>query len=463
MTQSQINAAIAALVATTFAPLRAERAYEARWGSFEGAHAAFSWKEHEEPLCAYVGYGGNTRVEHMILCEDGEYHPASGVVEVFIDGYEPAAYGGRSCYARYENWPLHVAENGDEGIMWSERRGGYYCRGSQYVELEDGGVAPRCMCVRIDGEYYEADDDRLCCDGHGTYFLYGDDDYVHCEDGESWPTDECYYSERIGEYVHGDPDDEGGPGIIGEYHADKTINFYGQANHDWSGWGVGFEIEKNEGPDGESDDGDNIGETPLFAGWERDASCGIEGITHVYDPISRYEMFHDHVADSRHLIDDSPSDNTCGGHINISCYHLDGPELYAKARRYMGLWYALYRHRLTGNTYVGTNKVLNDYNRHEKYCPVRVATRIFTGIEIRLPGRVANSAQLLRRFDMTALLCKAIDGGWSFNRYVKECRSILHPEVYDRAKFAFILRTARHFNRYLQSGGDAHPAIMAWV
>jgi hypothetical protein len=92
-----------------------------------------------------------------------------------------------------------------------------------------------------------------------------------------------------------------------------------------------------------------------------------------------------------------------------------------------------------------------------------VATRIFTGIEIRLPGRVANSAQLLRRFDMTALLCKAIDGGWSFNRYVKECRPILHPEVYDRAKFAFILRTARHFNRYLQSGGDAHPAIMAWV
>ena len=313
----------------------------------------------------------------------------------------------------------------------------------------------------FEGDYYLCSHNLVRQDGHGNEFMEGDDDYVYCDDdGEYWPMDECHYCEEGG-WIYGDEDNcdhcgqEGLDRILSYHRHGKSADLYSGG----SGWLVGFEVEKNRVGDADSA-GDRIDSTPLFAYWETDGSCGIEGVTNAYDPIHEptKRVFNEHLQESAHLID-VPCDNRCGGHINISCQNMAPRDMLQSFRKYAPLWYAVYRNRLTNHFCAQYDKKIE--HGMEKYSPV--ITKSF-GIELRLPSRVTSADQLARRFEWTGLTCSAMQDETSFNAYVKSCRHNLLNGAYggDRPKYAKVLRLARKFRVWMLDG-IAHADIQEWV
>jgi hypothetical protein len=168
-------------------------------------------------------------------------------------------------------------------------------------------------------------------------------------------------------------------------------------------------------------------------------------------------LFEEHVVQAKRWLD-APTDTRCGGHINISSREHTPRELLLELRRYAPLWYAIYRNRLN-NSYCDKDKKAEDGGI--KYSPLR--TKDF-GVELRLPPAVKTGDQLLRRFDLLAFACSAVDEGWSLNRYVRACKPLLFKEVYrgNRKQYAKILRLTRHFNRWFLDG-HIHESIAQYV
>ncbi len=149
---------------------------------------------------------------------------------------------------------------------------------------------------------------------------------------------------------------------------------------------IGFEVEKN------SLHRDSVREYELFCGFEQDGSCGYEAVTHVLPlmPASKwrtkvYDMMHK----AEHIIDDrfSPSDRRCGGHITIAVNGMNGDQVREAVRKFSGLMFAMFRHRLT-NHYCEYNKRMEEYDscrHHHKY---QVALVKGNTLEFRLPSRV---------------------------------------------------------------------------
>jgi hypothetical protein len=392
---------------------------------------------------------------------DGEVLPEDDAVQIVRRGH-------CSCRANYDgqyrvrsrHFELAWARADDEDIRWLERENCYAHTDCDLVTLSNGDVSFRANTVRLsDGDYYHEDDVRY--DGNGNPFHESDDEYVYCNgEGGYYHRDDCHYCDHNDEWVYGDADDcacsscSDSDTHVNEYHGSPSPYFHTGPNP--SGWGIGFEVEKNE-VNGADDEGDYVGSYPLFSGWERDVSCGIEGITHVYDPLTAADKFRADADASRAALN-APSDKTCGGHINISHPSLPPRHLLQSLRTYAPLWYAIYRHRLNNSYCIEDKKVEHGCT---KYSPLR--TKSF-GVEFRLPSGVRNHDQLVRRFELMSLVCQAIDAGWSLNRYAKECRSLLLHGAYegDRNKYAKILRLTRHFNRWFQDG-HIHTDIAQYV
>jgi len=353
---------------------------------------------------------------------------------------------------------IEDALDNDEIGFCCDRQAYYF---SDYcVTTEDGETEHIEDCVRVNYEWYLQSSDAICCDGHGIYFLDGDSDYVYCDDGDYWPVDECHYCEEGHAYYHEDEEDceycnpQDRDGCVCRYHHSPAATIY----RGMSGFAVGFEVEKVSA-NGADSEGDYVGEHPLFSGWETDASCGIEGITHAYDPIdlNTAAQFRDDLRASRGVVD-APWDSTCGGHINISSENHAPRELMSAFKTYAPLWYAVYRNRLNNN-YCNNDKKID--HGSERYSPVR--TKSF-GIEVRLPSAVKNAEVLLRRFEWTGLTCIAIRDRVSFNSYVKSCRELLLNGAYggNRDKYAKIVRLARDFRVWMLDG-IAKESIQQWI
>jgi hypothetical protein len=360
----------------------------------------------------------------------------------------------------YNDQQLEQAEN-DEEVAYCDEADCYAtAENARYCE-HSGTIEHISDIEYFDGEWYLCSHNLIRQDGHGNDFLDGDDYYVYCEnDGEFWPMDECHYCEEGG-WICGDEDDcdhcgqEGLDRILSYHRHGKSADLFVGA----SGWLVGFEVEKNRVGDADSA-GDRIDHTSLFAYWETDRSCGIEGVTHAYDPIDEQVklQFKSDLAEASHLID-VPCDNRCGGHINISCQNMAPRDMLQSFRKYAPLWYAVYRNRLT-------NYFCSQYDKKiehgtEKYSPV--ITKSF-GIELRLPSRVTNATQLARRFEWVGVTCSAMRVDIGFNAYVKACRDTLLNGAYsgDRSKYAKVLRLARKFRVWMLDG-IAHADIQEWV
>ena len=225
-----------------------------------------------------------------------------------------------------------------------------------------------------------------------------------------------------------------------------------------SRYGIGFEIEKN------SFNRSAVREYPLFAGFERDGSCGYEAITNILPLLPPcewrnkvYSMFHE----AERIIDDawSPSDRRCGGHITPSVDTMTGEELMEHIAPYCGIVLSLYRLRLS-NSYCNRNpnlKLTSDeaFNGiHSKY---NVAKVMHHGIEFRVPSRVTSVADLKRRYELFYVLVDAArqshEGNAPSVRSVNaKVRSIVKLMYRDEAKEPRNMDLAKDMQRFINTG-----------
>jgi hypothetical protein len=413
-----------------------------------------------------VNYGGGQQAVvfaiELVRTIDGTRHREEDCHRVFNSYSNPHCRWSVATCDWYTLDQLELAlENGDvvycdEADICSESRYTVYCEHSETTEhISD--------VTHFDGRYYLDSADLLRLDGHGNTFLEGDEEYYYCSgEGEWYHESCCHYCPSSGDHECGEESEcedcqPQSPDRVFSYHRSGiSPNIYRDFNG--SGFAVGFEVEKNSVMGADSE-GDRIPETNLFAYWETDASCGIEGITHAYDPLDpdKVESFRVDVNDARDHVN-ADCDSTCGGHINISSTNHSPRELMKEFREYAPLWYAVYRHRLV-NSYCRNDKKIE--HGTDKYSPV--ITKSF-GIELRLPSRVHSCEQLIRRFEWAGETCQAIREGKTFNQYVKSCRQLLLNGAYgtDRMKYARVLRLARKFRVWMLDG-VADQSIQQWI
>ena len=206
------------------------------------------------------------------------------------------------------------------------------------------------------------------------------------------------------------------------------------ANANW----IGFEVEKTTFR-GKGNQGDYVGPSALFPAIVTDSSCGVEGKTNVYKlerkGATRAE-FRRHCRTDKDLLND-PITKKCGGHVNLS-----GPNIsdLSKIRKYSWVIVAMYRHRLK-NTYSGRNKKLDHRTNEGKYSVVLVHSN---RLEFRLVPAVASERQLMRRYDMFALLAEAVDTDMPLPEYYRKMRSLMKG-VYSNEKWGGVMYYASLF------------------
>ncbi len=234
---------------------------------------------------------------------------------------------------------------------------------------------------------------------------------------------------------------------------------------------IGFEIEKASLSRGA------VKEYELFAGFETDSSCGYEAVTHILPLVPsgrwRTKVF-DMMLKAEKIIDNQWSDSNvhCGGHINLGVYGYSGGAILEKVRPFMGLVYALYRYRLK-NTYCKYNPRLRPkielrtldtdftYLNHHKYHVVLAKDKI---IELRVPSRVENVKQLMRRYElMYELLDTAFNTKTkSIKTFLKRVRPILGRMYDSELEVDNICDLSEKFQKYINRG-VIDPSIASFL
>ena len=236
---------------------------------------------------------------------------------------------------------------------------------------------------------------------------------------------------------------------------------------------IGFEVEKN------SFHSSALKEYELFCGFERDGSCGVEAVTHVL-PLLPQSQWRTKVFDMMHkanrIIDDSysPSDNRCGGHINIGVKGLNGSQILVKVRNFSGLIYALFPKRLQ-NYYCSYNKRMrtadeyyegNTSDWHSKYqvCLVKNFGHGHGIVEFRIPNKVESVKQMMRRYElMYEVVNYSVNEVGSFNNLLKQVKPIL-MSMYnnDEAKVKEKMALAIDFQSFINTG-QVSDAIRQYI
>ena len=222
---------------------------------------------------------------------------------------------------------------------------------------------------------------------------------------------------------------------------------------------IGFEVEKNQLSR------NAVKEYELFCGFERDASCGYEAVTHVL-PLLPAGKWRTKVFDLMHkaekIIDDrfSPSDKRCGGHITIAADGFTGEELKAAVRKNAGILYALFRNRLDNRYCNGNNRMQDTY--HDRY---QVSLAKGNCLEFRLPSRFESVKQMMRRYElMYEIVNFSISKpNGSHDAFLKSITPIV-VSMYngDTDKANEVLRLAKLFRAYILDGA-IHPDISRYL
>lgn len=170
---------------------------------------------------------------------------------------------------------------------------------------------------------------------------------------------------------------------------------------------IGFEIEKNNFKIGRErlyNANDKMPYYRIFKGYETDSSCGVEAITNLLPLASRqshsakvvYKMIHE----AKDIIN-SPYDQKCGGHINVSVDGLPAEDLYEMIRIYMPILYAIYPKRLLNKYCKNDLRLEYGLDSSEHYKIINVKRNY---IEIRLFPAVKNTYSLVNRYDLMYII-----------------------------------------------------------
>ena len=282
----------------------------------------------------------------------------------------------------YSNYEREAVNTENESVVYvSSRR--------DYVNSDI------CAYSELTDEYI-IDDEARWSEFHDTYIheddaIYNDfvDDYHHS-------------SYRHEFYEHHDlrDEDEAQENIINDYHGSPNPHIVNEQVFQ-SGWFVGFEVEKTQLDNGNRCEGSPVDPCNFFAGWETDSSCGVEGISNIYN-IADPQLIDD-IKTASHI--DSPTDISCGGHINISykssmysCNIINDDSGQTKGfntamlKKYASIIYAMFPQRLI-RSYCNSNPKLERYDA-TKYQPIRDCGN---RSEVRLFSRVKSSKTLINR------------------------------------------------------------------
>tara|TARA_R100000654_G_scaffold7786_2_gene18932 strand:+ start:749 stop:1747 length:999 start_codon:yes stop_codon:yes gene_type:complete len=162
---------------------------------------------------------------------------------------------------------------------------------------------------------------------------------------------------------------------------------------------IGMEFEKNRFHRSA------VQEYPLLCGFEHDGSCGAEAVTHILPLVDKsmwrtkvFNMFHQ----AKKIINDefSPSNRKCGGHITLGVKDMSGRELSDRMKKFSGLVYAIYRHRV--NNYFCRGNITMDTSAEwsTKYTIANYKTLDGDGVvEFRVPSRFTSVKQTIRRYE----------------------------------------------------------------
>jgi hypothetical protein len=311
----------------------------------------------------------------------------------------------------------------DQSLVW----------GNETVAKNSDGLVDDYACRLIDKDnediVYEVNqceymhrDDTNYSEFHDQYIIADDSrwsefhqSFIH-ENAAIWHDGmEDYYHEEYREefFEHhelydGNASDE----HINDYHGTPDPRFINEHQFQ-SGWFVGFEVEKTHLDNGADSEGDSVDPCNFFAGWETDSSCGVEGISNVYN-IDDPQLLVD-IKNASHI--NSETNISCGGHINIS-YRSSRythnmltddagqpiPINTEMLKKYMGIIYAMFPQRLI-RSYCNSNKKLHKFE-HIKYSPMRDCRG---RVEIRLFNRVANSQTLINRVKFLQVFLNAVE------------------------------------------------------
>lgn len=227
---------------------------------------------------------------------------------------------------------------------------------------------------------------------------------------------------------------------------------------------IGMEVEKTSLHRGA------VREYELFCGFETDASCGYEAVTHVL-PLLPQGQWRTKVFDMMHkaerIIDDrfSPSDRSCGGHVTLSVDGMTGAELITATRKYSGIVLALFRHRLK-NTFCGGNTNMRDLDterssvfsanedRFRHYPRYQMALVKGNLLEFRVVARYESVKQMMRRYELFyALVDAAVSTKPTQATFFKTIRPmVLSMYNGNEAKAEQIFTMAKQFQKFIDSG-----------
>lgn len=256
--------------------------------------------------------------------------------------------------------------------------------------------------VLINGVFYDTNSNEVgFCNYYQEYFLV--------ENLVWYEPNEAYYHNDVPAHYYNDGDDANTQEIQ-RYHCglspvDKRQEPT-ECSTDVTGlgqFGIGFEVEKSS-VNGSRCEGSTVDKQPLFNHWETDSSCGVEGITHIYN-LDNYELFRKDALESEYL--EEPTSQECGGHINISFQSKNITDFQLEMENispFAGALYALFKVRLS-NSYSRHNKKLLKSEEHESRYGAIVPKSGPQRYEFRLPSRVQSTVQILRRFKLFQVLC----------------------------------------------------------
>jgi hypothetical protein len=223
---------------------------------------------------------------------------------------------------------------------------------------------------------------------------------------------------------------------------------------------IGFEVEKTRFSRGA------VTEYALFAGFERDGSCGYEAITHILPLLPKGEWRNkvfNMMYEAKRIIEDSysPSNTSCGGHITLAVDGMDGEELMNRLKKFSGVMLSLFRRRL-GNGYCRSNPFMDVDTNAGRY---QVCLRKGDRVEFRLPSRITGVKQMMRRYELCYMMLDfAVNRpNASFKTFLKAVAPIVSSMYgHDEQKVNDILTLSEAFNKTLRTGTINRETI-AWL
>ena len=272
-------------------------------------------------------------------------------------------------------------------------------RYGSYIHVRDA-----VQCCITDEWFYSGDSDLedqgvdfVCANHDDVRWAEDTGRYHHVNDVEYCDDDQVYYTLH---YI----DERNSSSRIQEYHCgiDPARYIKDNSTDVLNRYTIGFEVEKTD-IDGYTSG--RVEPQPLFSHWERDSSCGVEGVTNVYS-LDNYELFKEHANSSNYLQEDTNSD--CGGHINFA-HRTQRLEMW-HIKPWMGLFFSMYRPRLN-NSYSNRNKKIDPYRGREFHygAVVEKGRPTYKRFEIRLPNRVRTTDVILRRFKIMQAFVRCVN------------------------------------------------------